>query len=69
MVLQYEAEVNNFIRAITEPLNLISVMGPTRGGKSTLMNLLAGCKEEELFPTSAGGDSYTKGEALASATI
>lgn len=69
MVLQCEAEVNNFIRAVTERLNLISVMGPTRSGKSTLMNLLAGCKEQELFPTSPGGDTFTKGKTMSSAVV
>lgn len=44
-------ETNEFIRSIVEPLNLVSIMGPTRSGKSTLINLLAECKIVELFPT------------------
>ena len=56
-----EDPTNNVVRNIKEPLNLISVMGPARSGKSTLMNLLAGCKVTELFPTSPGMETFTKG--------
>ena len=54
-----EDPTNNVIRNIKEPLNLISVMGPARSGKSTLMNLLAGCKVTELFPTSPGMETFS----------
>jgi ABC-type multidrug transport system ATPase subunit len=56
-----ENPANNFVRLIQDPLNLISVMGPARSGKSTLMNLLAGCKKTELFATYAGMETFTKG--------
>lgn len=56
-----EDPTNNVIRMKTDPLNLISVMGPARSGKSTLMNLLAGCKTSELFPTYPGMVTFTKG--------
>lgn len=60
-VLQCHDDVNNHLRQINEALNLISIMGPTRSGKSTLMNLLAGCTEEPLFSTSPGAESWTRG--------
>lgn len=56
-----EKPANEFVRTITDPLNLISVVGPARSGKSTLMNLLAGCKKTELFATYAGMETFTKG--------
>lgn len=61
LVLEIVPETNDFIAIVEDALNFISVMGPTRSGKSTLMNLLAECKEKELFPTAGGGISYTKG--------
>ncbi|KAI0137610.1 Aerolysin toxin-domain-containing protein [Hypoxylon sp. NC0597] len=60
-VLQYREQANNFVHTIGEPLNLISIVGPTRGGKSTLMNLLAGCETKPLFNTASGSESCTKG--------
>ncbi|KAL1966183.1 hypothetical protein VTN77DRAFT_4735 [Rasamsonia byssochlamydoides] len=63
-VLKCREKTNAYIRSITEPLNLVSIMGPTRSGKSTLMNLLAGCKTTELFLSSPGGESFTKGTDL-----
>jgi polynucleotide 5'-kinase involved in rRNA processing len=62
-VLQCRENANESVRAIDGSLNLASVMGPTRSGKSTLMNLLAGAREKELFPTAAGGDPFTSGRA------
>ena len=56
-----EDPTNKVVRMVTDPLNLISVMGPARSGKSTLMNLLAGCKVSELFPTYPGMETFTKG--------
>ena len=56
-----EDPTNKVVRMVTEPLNLISVMGPARSGKSTLMNLLAGCSVSELFPTYPGMETFTKG--------
>jgi len=56
-----EKPTNDFVRLIKDPLNLISVMGPARSGKSTLMNLLAGCKKTELFATYPGSETFTKG--------
>lgn len=56
-----EDPTNKVVRMVTDPLNLISVMGPARSGKSTLMNLLAGCKVTELFPTYPGMETFTKG--------
>lgn len=56
-----EDPTNNVVRMVTDPLNLISVMGPARSGKSTLMNLLAGCRVTELFPTYPGMETFTKG--------
>lgn len=56
-----EDPANKVVRMVTDPLNLISVMGPARSGKSTLMNLLAGCKVSELFPTYPGMETFTKG--------
>lgn len=56
-----EDPTNKTIRLIKDPLNLISVMGPARSGKSTLMNLLAGCKGTELFATYPGMETFTKG--------
>lgn len=56
-----EDPANKVVRMVTDPLNLISVMGPARSGKSTLMNLLAGCKVTELFPTYPGMETFTKG--------
>ncbi|KAJ8071347.1 hypothetical protein OCU04_001678 [Sclerotinia nivalis] len=56
-----EDPTNNFIRLIKDPLNLISVMGPARSGKSTLMNILAGCSATELFATYPGMETFTKG--------
>ncbi|KAF4548172.1 Hypothetical protein D9617_31g064080 [Elsinoe fawcettii] len=51
---------NNFIGTVKDPLNLVSVIGPARSGKSTLMNFLSGSKSE-LFPTSPGATTFTKG--------
>lgn len=62
-VLQCHDDVNNHLRQINEALSLISIMGPTRSGKSTLMNLLAGCTTEPLFSTSPGAESWTRGNA------
>ena len=56
-----EDPTNKVVRMVTEPLSLISVMGPARSGKSTLMNLLAGCRVSELFPTYPGMETFTKG--------
>lgn len=56
-----EDPTNKVVRMVTDPLNLISVMGPARSGKSTLMNLLAGCQVTELFPTYPGMETFTKG--------
>lgn len=56
-----EDPTNKVIRMITDPLSLISVMGPARSGKSTLMNLLAGVRVSELFPTYPGMETFTKG--------
>lgn len=61
LVLEVVPETNEYIASILEPVNFISVMGPTRSGKSTLMNLLAECLEHELFPTANGGIPFTKG--------
>lgn len=61
LILELVPETNDFIATVEDALNFISVMGPTRSGKSTLMNLLAECKEKELFPTAGGGISFTKG--------
>lgn len=55
-----EDPANKFVRMIQDPLNLISVMGPARSGKSTLMNLLAGYKTTELFSTFPGMETFTK---------
>ncbi|KAF7872337.1 hypothetical protein EAF04_003260 [Stromatinia cepivora] len=55
-----EDPTNNFIRLIKDPLNMISVMGPARSGKSTLMNILAGCTATELFATYPGMETFTK---------
>ncbi|KAH0524001.1 hypothetical protein TsFJ059_008926 [Trichoderma semiorbis] len=63
-VLQCNDDVNHHLRQINDALNLISIMGPTRSGKSTLMNLLAGCTEEPLFSTSPGAESWTRGTNL-----
>ncbi|KAL7800260.1 hypothetical protein V8C37DRAFT_398480 [Trichoderma ceciliae] len=63
-VLQCHDDVNNHLRQINEALSLISIMGPTRSGKSTLMNLLAGCTTEPLFSTSPGAESWTRGTNL-----
>lgn len=60
-VLQCHDDVNDHLRQINDALNLISIMGPTRSGKSTLMNLLAGCTDEPLFSTSPGAESWTRG--------
>jgi ABC-type phosphate/phosphonate transport system ATPase subunit len=62
-VLQCHDDVNNHLRQINEALSLISIMGPTRSGKSTLLNLLAGCTTEPLFSTSPGAESWTRGNA------
>ncbi|TGO11294.1 hypothetical protein BTUL_0113g00240 [Botrytis tulipae] len=56
-----EDPTNSFVRLIKDPLNLISVMGPARSGKSTLMNVLAGCTVTELFETYPGMETFTKG--------
>lgn len=61
LILEIVPETNEYIASILEPLNFVSVMGPTRSGKSTLMNLLAECKVHELFPTANGGIPFTKG--------
>ncbi|KAK1244383.1 hypothetical protein MKX07_003182 [Trichoderma sp. CBMAI-0711] len=63
-VLQCHDDVNDHLRQINDALNLISIMGPTRSGKSTLMNLLAGCTDEPLFSTSPGAESWTRGTNL-----
>lgn len=62
-VLKCHDDVNNHLRQINEALSLISIMGPTRSGKSTLLNLLAGCTTEPLFTTSPGAESWTRGNA------
>lgn len=61
LILEIVPETNEYIASIEDALNFISVMGPTRSGKSTLMNLLAECLEHELFPTANGGIPFTKG--------
>ncbi|XDG03864.1 hypothetical protein ABKA04_003479 [Annulohypoxylon sp. FPYF3050] len=60
-VLQYREPANSYVHTIGDPLNFISIVGPTRGGKSTLMNLLAGCETKPLFNTASGSQSCTKG--------
>lgn len=61
LLVEVVPETNEFISEIIDALNFVSVMGPTRSGKSTLMNLLAECKVTELFPTANGGIPFTKG--------
>lgn len=41
-------------------LNLISAVGPAAPGKSTFLNLLAGCKILELLNTYSVMDTFTK---------
>lgn len=56
-----EDPTNNFVRNTKSPLNVVTVMGPARSGKSTLLNLLAGCTDGSLFTTLPGSQPLTKG--------
>ncbi|KAE8150396.1 hypothetical protein BDV25DRAFT_139881 [Aspergillus avenaceus] len=59
-ILKSNQEVNEILHKFATPLNLVSVVGPMRSGKSTLMNFLAGCTDASLFSTAPGGESHTK---------
>ncbi|KAJ0284249.1 hypothetical protein CBS470a_006964 [Colletotrichum nupharicola] len=60
-------EANDLIGAIKGPLNLITILGPARTGKSTLLNCLAGSKSD-LFQTSSGAMTFTKGVLITTET-
>ncbi|KAJ0301487.1 hypothetical protein Brms1b_012451 [Colletotrichum noveboracense] len=61
-------EANDLIGAIKGPLNLITILGPARTGKSTLLNCLAGSKSD-LFQTSSGAMTFTKGVLITTETF
>ncbi|KAJ0381941.1 hypothetical protein COL922a_013538 [Colletotrichum nupharicola] len=61
-------EANDLTGAIKGPLNLITILGPARTGKSTLLNCLAGSKSD-LFQTSSGAMTFTKGVLITTETF
>eukprot|EP01045_Picozoa_sp_COSAG04_P033919 COSAG04_NODE_7213_length_1166_cov_1.644799_1_plen_250_part_01 len=67
--LRVEADVvevgaaNGMLRKVPQTVNLISIFGAARGGKSTMMSLLSG--QPGLFAASPGGESYTQGIMMA----
>jgi hypothetical protein len=54
---------NDMLSQIPASVNLITIFGAARTGKSTLMSLL--CGEQGLFRSSAGGESFTQGIMIA----
>eukprot|EP01046_Picozoa_sp_COSAG06_P003794 COSAG06_NODE_151_length_21964_cov_95.963961_19_plen_347_part_00 len=54
---------NDMLSKILASVNLITIFGAARTGKSTLMSLL--CGEQGLFRSSAGGESFTQGIMIA----
>jgi hypothetical protein len=54
---------NGMLSKVLASVNLITIFGAARTGKSTLMSLL--CGEQGLFRSSAGGESFTQGIILA----
>eukprot|EP01046_Picozoa_sp_COSAG06_P002368 COSAG06_NODE_83_length_25105_cov_69.740913_11_plen_310_part_00 len=54
---------NDMLSRILASVNLITIFGAARTGKSTLMSLL--CGEQGLFRSSAGGESFTQGIMIA----
>jgi len=65
--LHLRPDGNAFIANFPQSLNLISIFGPVRMGKSTLMNLLANVLE--LFPSSPTFTPHTKGINVATLTM
>eukprot|EP01043_Picozoa_sp_COSAG02_P069334 COSAG02_NODE_11837_length_1644_cov_1.519741_1_plen_493_part_10 len=51
------------LRKVPRQINLVTIFGAARGGKSTLMSLL--CGKPGLFRSSPGGESFTKGIVMA----
>ena len=54
---------NDMLSKVLASVNLITIFGAARTGKSTLMSLL--CGEQGLFRSSAGGESFTQGIMIA----
>ena len=48
---------NGMLRKVPQQINLISIFGAARGGKSTMMSLL--CGQPGLFKASPGGEAFT----------
>ncbi|CAG8704361.1 11050_t:CDS:2, partial [Gigaspora rosea] len=61
--IEVKENATNLLYAKTEFVNLISIFGPARTGKSTLMNILAGVNDydNEIFKTSPDMETVTTG--------
>ena len=73
-------EATTFLQTLTDPISVVTVAGMARGGKSTLLNLLAACdvggtrldattKVETKFSTSNSTQSHTQGMWLLPQTL
>ncbi|RIB25793.1 P-loop containing nucleoside triphosphate hydrolase protein [Gigaspora rosea] len=61
--IEVKENATNLLYSKTESVNLISIFGPARTGKSTLMNILAGVNDydNEIFKTSPDMETVTTG--------
>lgn len=64
--VSFPDEARAFVEAISpdKPINLITIWGPARTGKSFFMNALAGENAVEVFPVSGGVDPCTVGVSM-----
>ncbi|KAF0542090.1 e3 ubiquitin-protein ligase [Gigaspora margarita] len=61
--IEVKEDATNLLYTKAESVNLISIFGPARTGKSTLMNILAGVNDydNEIFKTSPDMETVTTG--------
>ncbi|CAG8665995.1 28125_t:CDS:2 [Gigaspora margarita] len=61
--IEVEDNATNLLYTKNEPVNLISIFGQARMGKSTFMNILAGVDnyDNEIFKTSSDSETVTTG--------
>ncbi|KAF5603392.1 hypothetical protein FPCIR_1385 [Fusarium pseudocircinatum] len=65
----HEEPANQSFRSVKHALNLVTVLGPMRSGKSTLLNLLSSNSgDRDQFGTGSGIDSVTKGAFITTPT-
>ncbi|KAF0536665.1 e3 ubiquitin-protein ligase [Gigaspora margarita] len=69
--IEVKENAANLLYTKTESVNLISIFGPARTGKSTLMNILAGVNDydNEIFKTSPDMETVTTGVDISKAFV